>query len=132
MSDPIRHSDRRITIARWIFWIAGGYGVVIMIPMLVAPDLFLRGQPLTQPEFYYGFVLVVLAWQIVFLLTGADPQRYRPLMLIAALGEKFAFVIAVLILIATKKIAPHWAGPATLDALLGGAFLFAFSLTRPH
>ncbi len=130
MSKPTSLSRHGASIARWIFWIAGGYGVPIMIAMLAAPRLFLRGTPLSQPEYYYGFVLVVLAWQVVFFLIGSDPIRYRPLMLIAALGEKFAFVIAVIVLIATHRIVIDWAGAAVVDALLGCAFLIAFRLTR--
>ena len=130
MSERQSSHQRTTTIARWIFYSAGGYGVLIMSAMLAAPRPFLQGRPLTQPEFYYGFVLVVLAWQVVFLLIATDPLRYRPLMLIAALGEKFAFVLAIITLITTHKIAPHWAAPATLDALLGCAFLLAFRLTR--
>ena len=52
---------------------------------------------ITHPEFYYGFVGVGIAWQIVFLLIGSDPARYRPIML-AAVVEKFSYGLAVLTL----------------------------------
>ena len=37
--------------------------------------------PVTHPEFYYGFVGVALAFQLVFLTIASDPLKYRPLIL---------------------------------------------------
>ena len=39
----------------------------------------------------------VMLWQIAFLIISRDPQRYRPL-IIAAVVEKYSYVIAVLFL----------------------------------
>jgi len=47
---------------------------------------------ITHPEYYYGFVGVALAFQLVFIIISTDPWKYRPLML-AAIFEKLAFVI---------------------------------------
>ena len=52
----------------------------------VFPRRFLRPAStpeINHPELYYGFVGVTLAWQIVYVLIGLDPLRYRPFMLLA-------------------------------------------------
>ena len=54
---------------------------------------FLEGQiakhalpAITHPEFYCGFTGVTLVWQFENLLIGSEPERYRPVVLLAALG----------------------------------------------
>lgn len=120
-----------MVVARWIFWLAGIYGLLV-----IAPLYFLEGQVgsdhpagLTHPEFFYGFVGVTLAWQVVFLMIGSDPIRYRPLMIVAALLEKFPYTIAVLILWGQSRLAPAALVFAGIDAILGILFLVSFSLT---
>jgi hypothetical protein len=60
--------------------------------------------PITQPEFFYGFVGVSLAWQVLFLFLARDPQRYR-LMMLPSILEKISYGIALIV----NKIAfpPH-------------------------
>ena len=84
--------------------------------------------PITHPEFYYGFVGAVFAWQLVYLLVAWDPLSYRPLMLLGALC-KMSFVTATFILVAQGR-AP--AGPAmlvTVDVVLSVLFVWAFVKT---
>lgn len=93
--------------ARWIFLIAAIYGVLVL-----APSLFVAPPEGTAPEFYYGFVGSALVWQLVFFLIAREPQRYRPLVLVAVL-EKFAFFVTCVALYAI--------GAMTISApLLGG------------
>ena len=59
---------------------------------------------ITHPEFYYGFIGVGVAFQLVFLLIGRDPVRYRPI-IIAAIIEKFSYGLSVLMLAAKNRVA---------------------------
>jgi hypothetical protein len=114
-------------LAKWIFLIAGAYGVV-----LVAPTYFLEGRlgedyppPITHPEFYYGFVGICLAWQLMYLLIGADPVRYRPVMLLAA-AAKTSFIVAVVLLHLEGRVAAAMVGIAAPDALFAVLFVIAW------
>lgn len=65
----------------------------MLVPFYFRFDAVGREAPpaITHPEFYYGFLVVSLAWQIGFLLIAADPIRFRPMMAIAMV-EKFGYV----------------------------------------
>ena len=85
--------------ARRVFWVAGVYGLIVLLP-----QYFVEGRiaadnppPMTHPEYFYGFIGVGLAWQILFLLVARDPIRYRLVMLPATLA-KLAFGGAALML----------------------------------
>ena len=70
-------------LARWIFLIAGIYGVLVITPFYFLEDQIGRDYPpaITHPDVYYGFIGVTLAWQIAFLVIATHPLRLRPLML---------------------------------------------------
>ncbi len=59
--------------------------------------------PITHPEFYYGFVVIVLTWQIAFLIIARDPVRYLPLMP-ALFLEKLLYPIVVFTLYAQGRV----------------------------
>jgi hypothetical protein len=86
-----------------------------------------------QPEIYYGFGSIGLAWQIVFILIATDPVRYRPLMLIAAVFEK-SFFAGLLVWLYLRHIAGfHWLPVAALEGAFGLAFVAAYCVTpRPN
>jgi hypothetical protein len=116
--------------ARWVFLVAGVYGLLVL-----APQYFLEEQvgrdappPITHPEFFYGFVGVALAWQVVFLILARDPVRYRPMMLPAVL-EKATFGMAVPILYALQRVAAVNLVFAGIDVVLGVLFLVAYFRT---
>ena len=117
--------------ARTIFLIAGMYGLLVMLP-----QYFLEGRigrdtppPISHPEFYYGFIGVTIAWQILFLIISNDPLRYR-VMMIPAVLEKAVFITPVIILFLQGRIAPITLAPAGLDLVLGTLFVIAFLKTR--
>ncbi len=60
--------------ARVVFWIAALYGMVSLPPLYFLFDRIGRQDPppITHPQFYYGFVGVGIAFQIVFFLIGTD------------------------------------------------------------
>jgi hypothetical protein len=85
--------------ARWIFGIAGVYGVVSIAPLYFMEQAIGRQDPppITHPMFFYGFVGVTLAWQLFFFAIAREPARLRPAMPFAAL-EKLSFGVGAMVL----------------------------------
>lgn len=118
---------------RWVFAIAGIYGLIVLTPQYFMESQIGRDYPpaITHPEFFYGFNGVALAWQVAFLVISRDPARFRPLMLPAVL-EKASFGIAGWILFAQQRIPALIVGFASLDLVLGTLFIAAYFLTAPN
>lgn len=112
---------------KWLFRIAGLYGVLVMPPQFFMEKGF--GQklppPITHPEFYYGFLGVGFAFQILFFIIAQDPVRYR-LTIIPSILEKASFAIAVFVLLSLSRAPSCMAGAAVIDATFGALFLLAF------
>jgi hypothetical protein len=103
--------------------------------MVVAPLYFLEGQiakqappAITHPEFYYGFTGVTLVWQFVYLLIGSDPERYRPVMLLAALA-KGTYGTAIVILYTQHRLANSTFGVSMVDWIFVVLFLASYART---
>jgi hypothetical protein len=118
--------------AKYTFLIAGIYGLIVL-----APQYFLEAKTgadyppaITHPEYFYGFVGVALAWQIVFLMISQNPARYRPLMLVAAIFEKFSFGVAAIVLFLQNRLHAMMLGAGILDLILGVLFIVAFLKTK--
>jgi hypothetical protein len=81
--------------ARWVFLLAGLYGIAVMLPQYFMEAKVGRDYPpeITHPEYFYGFVGVGLAWQVAFLIIARDPARFRSIMLPGIL-EKLSFGFA--------------------------------------
>lgn len=119
--------ERTVTFAKWVFRIAGIYGLLVLAPMYFAENQISRDFPpaITHPEHYYGFIGVALTWQVLFLVLSTDPVRYRMMMLPAFL-EKATYSIAITWLFAQQRVAGIVFGFAMVDAILGVLFLLAF------
>jgi hypothetical protein len=117
--------------ARRVYTVAGIYGLIVMLPQYFLADRIGRDTPppITHPEYFYGFIGVVIAWQIAFLVIARDPQRFRALMPVTVL-EKLVFAVPVLLLWAQGRVAPSVLPFAGLDLLLGTLFLFSYLRTR--
>jgi len=117
--------------AKVVFLIAGIYGLIVMVPQYFLEARVGRDTPppITHPEFYYGFIGVTLAWQVVFLIMSRDPARFRAIM-IPSILEKIVFVIPALILFSQNRLASIVLAPAAFDLLLGVLFVIAFLKTR--
>jgi hypothetical protein len=115
--------------ARITFLVAGIYGLVGLTPLYFLEGLIGRQTPpaITHVEFYYGFIGVALAWQVVFLVIASDPVRYRPMMLPTIL-EKIAYGIAVIVLLLQHRIAASSFAISVVDWIF--AVLFAISFAR--
>ena len=116
--------------AKVVFLIAGIYGLVVMLPQYFLESKIGRDSPpaITHPEFYYGFIGVTVAWQVLFLIISRDPARYRPAM-VAAILEKAGFVVAIALLFLQNRVGPVMLAPAAIDLFLGLLFVAAFLKT---
>jgi hypothetical protein len=121
-----------MTFAKWTFRLAGVYGLLLLTPMLFLEQRLSQDSPpaITHPEYFYGFLLATIAWQGVFLVISRDPLRYRPIMLLAATLEKFAYAIAVLLLFALGRVSQPVLGAGVIDLVLGALFVVAYIKTR--
>lgn len=120
-----------VTFATWVFRLAAVYGLIVMTPMLfLEPAMTAAGQPLSHPESYYGFVGVVLVFQLVFLVISGDPARFRPIMPLAVL-EKLCFAAAVYPLFLMGRTPGVVVVFATIDLILGALFALSWVRTRP-
>lgn len=119
-----------MNFARWTFWIAGWYGLAVILPQYFLERRIGLDYPpaITHPEHFYGFIGVALAWQVAFLIMSRDPVRYRPLMLAGVL-EKASFGIAALVLYFQNRLAVALVPFALLDLVLGVLFLEAYRRT---
>ena len=116
--------------ARIVFLVAGIYGLIVIAPQYFLETIIGRDTPppITHPEFFYGFLGVTLAWQVLFLVLSRNPIRYRPMMLVGIL-EKIGFPIATAILYEQGRVTATMLIPAGIDLLLGSLFLLSYIKT---
>ncbi len=118
-------------LAKIIFWIAGIWGVLVLTPLYFIFDLI--GQkdppPITHPAFYYGFVSVGLAYQVVFFVIARNPVRFRPMMIPSVL-EKFGYGASLIVLYLQHRLHPQDLALGGVDLLFGVLFIAAFLKTR--
>ena len=110
--------------AKYTFLVAGSYGLLARVPQYFLENKIGTDAPpaITHPEFYYGFIGVAIAFQLVFLVISRDPQKYR-LLILPSIVEKFSFAIPAAILFATGRLAPQMFAAGMIDALLGLLFI---------
>ena len=118
--------------ANRVFLIAAIYGLIVLVPQYFLEAKTGRDFPpaITHPEYYYGFIGVAIAWQIVFLIISRDPVRYRPIML-AAIVEKASFGFPAIALYLTGRLSGQMLVAGLLDLILGVLFIAAYRRTAP-
>lgn len=123
---------RATRFARRVFTLAAVYGLVVMLPQyFLEQQNGLRNPPaITHPEYYYGFIGVVIAWQVLFLILAQNPLRYRPMMLPAVL-EKVVFGFAAIVLFMQQRLSAEMLGAGLIDLVLGSLFVVAYLRTKP-
>jgi hypothetical protein len=116
--------------AKVVFLCAGIYGLLALLPQYFLEDYNGRNYPppITHPEYYYGFIGVAVAWQVVFLIMAKDPTRFRPLMLAAVL-EKLSFGIVAVILYSQQRLSTSLFGAGLIDLTLAALFVAAYFKT---
>ncbi|HVO56257.1 MAG TPA: hypothetical protein VMT51_01040 [Dongiaceae bacterium] len=118
------------SFAKWVFRLAGIWGLVILAPLYFLFDVIGKKDPppITHPAFFYGFVGVAVVWQLAFLVISTDPVRYRPLM-IPAILEKLVYSIPVILLVWQRRMSPNDLVFAGIDLFLGVLFVLAWLRT---
>lgn len=118
--------------ARNVFLIAGIYGIIIILPMyFMESSLGAEFPPaITHPEYYYGFLGVTLAWQVLFLLIARDPVKFR-IMMIPAILEKLFYSGAIVWLTVEGRVAPVVMSGAAVDVTLAVLFFLAYRRATP-
>ena len=113
--------------AKYVFYVAGVYGIIALLPQYFLESKNGADFPpaITHAEYYYGFIGVGLAFQIVFLIIGSDPQKYRQ-MIIPSIVEKFSFAVALVVLYLQNRLAPLMLGLGFIDMTLGVLFIASY------
>jgi len=116
--------------ARIVFIAAGVWGIFVLTPLYFLFDVTGRAYPppADYPHFFYGFLSVTMAWQIAFLIIGSNPIRFRPLM-IAAMVEKFGYLVTLAVLYAHARISPAETSTGLPDLVLGILFIASYVKT---
>lgn len=120
----------RMQFANRVYLVAGIYGLVVLLPMYFLEAKTGRDFPpaITHPEYYYGFIGVAVAWQLVFLVISRDPVRYRALM-IPSIAEKLAFGVPAIILFSQGRLGAQMLGAGLIDMALGALFVVSYFRT---
>jgi hypothetical protein len=117
--------------AKWLFIIAGIFGLIVTIPLLFAEKTIEQMMPpaVNHPEFFYGFVVLNICWQILYLFLATDPVRYRPMMIPAFLA-KGSGTVALTWLYLLGRVSSQWIAIGAVDGIFAVLFLVAFWATR--
>ena len=121
---------QREKFARRVFTTAGIYGLLALIPQYFMETRIGQDFPpaISHPEFYYGFIGVALAWQVLFLIMAREPVKYRLVMLPATL-EKLSVAFAAIALYAQGRLALIALGAGIIDLIFAILFVIAFRAT---
>jgi hypothetical protein len=124
------HQELTMRFARRVFLAAGIYGLLLVVPNFFLERLLGEQFPpeINHPEFFYGFLGAVLAWQVMYLLIGSDPPRFRPAMLLTA-AAKLGFVASAVILYSLGRSAGTLVLLAMPDAVFAALFVVAWTRT---
>lgn len=119
-----------MTFAKRVYLGAAIYGLIVLLPQYFLEQKTGRDFPpaITHPEYYYGFIGVAIAWQIVFLIISRDPVRYRPIML-AAIVEKASFGLPAIGLFVTGRLSGQMLAAGLIDLVLGMLFFISYKRT---
>lgn len=117
-------------LAKRIYTLAGVYGLIVMLPQYFLEDRIGRDTPpaITHPEYFYGFIGIVVVWQLAFLVIARDPVRFRAIMPVTVL-EKLVFAVPVMVLYAQGRVAATTVFFGGLDLVLGALFVVAYLRT---
>lgn len=113
-----------------VFAVAGVYGLLMLLPQYFMEGKISADNPpaITHPEYFYGFIGVGLAWQILFLVIARDPIRYRFAM-VPAILEKLTFSGATTVLYFQHRLSLQVFGFGLIDLTFAVLFCIAFVVT---
>lgn len=115
--------------AKWVYRTAGIYGLLVLAPLLFLERTVSQTSPpaITHPEYYYGFAITGVAWQVAFLVISTDPQRFRTLMPVTWLEKSYGLITVVLYL--ENRVSSQVLALGLIDLLLGALFIGAYVTT---
>jgi hypothetical protein len=118
--------------AKIVFFVAGSYGLLILAPIYFLENTIGRQTPpaITHPEYFYGFLGLGLAWQVLFLVLSRDPVRYRA-MILPSILEKVAYGMALLVLFSQRRLPLSAFAIGSVDWIFAFLFLAAYFTTKP-
>jgi hypothetical protein len=118
------------TTAKLIFRVAATWGILALTPILFFPNRIGNPvpRPLTEPEYFHGFLALSLLFAILFLVIASNPIRYRPMMPIAIL-QKLVYPLAIFGLLSTHRAPPTKSFYAGTEFLLALLFILALLKT---
>ena len=64
--------------SKWVFLGAGIYGLLVTLPLYNETSTAQMFPPVVNhPEYYYGFISTVIAWQVAFIIISGDPLKQQ-------------------------------------------------------
>jgi hypothetical protein len=119
--------------AKIVFSVAGIYGLLVLAPIYFMENRIGRQTPpaITHPEYFYGFLGVALAWQVLFLALSRDPVRYRA-MIPPSVLEKVSYGIALLVLFSERRLPFSVLAIGSVDWIFAFLFLVAYVKTKSN
>jgi hypothetical protein len=117
--------------SRIVFNGAAIYGILVLLPQYFLRERIGVDFPpaITHAEYFYGFLGIALAWQLVFFIIARDPARYRLIML-PAIVEKLSFGFLAVWMYAQGALAGATFAGGLIDLLFAALFFEAFRRTR--
>lgn len=115
--------------AKWVYRVAGIYGLLVLAPLLFLERAVSQTSPpaITHPEYYYGFAVTGVAWQVAFIVIGNDPQRFRALIPVTWLEKSWGLM--AIVLYTQGRISSQVLALGLIDLLLGALFVSAYLTT---
>ena len=108
---------------KYLYLLAGISGLLILLPLYFADT-----SGISRLEFYYGFIGVAAAFQVLFIIISRDPIRFRTAM-IPCILEKFGFAIPTFVLYSQNQIETNMFYGGIMDLILGILFIIAYFVT---
>ena len=118
--------------AKWVYRIAGIYGLLVLAPLLFPERVVSQTSPpaITHPEYYYGFVISGVVWQVAFLVISNDPQRFRPVIPVTWLEKSYGLI--AIFLYFENRVSSQVLALGLIDLLLGALFVGAYFTTAQN
>jgi len=119
-----------LKFAKWVYRIAGIYGLLVLAPLFFLERVVSQTSPpaITHPEYYYGFAVTGVAWQLVFLVMSSDPRRFRTLIPVTWFEKSWGLIAVILYV--QGRISSQTLTLGLIDLLLGALFVCAYVTTR--
>src|SRR6266508_2869160 len=82
---------------------------------------------ITYPEYYYGFAITGVAWQVAFIVISYDLQRFRTLMPVTWLEKSWGLIAFVLYI--ENRVSLQMLALGLIDLLFAAFFVSAYITT---